>query len=481
MITVGLNITKSLGAFGALVDPFLLTRLFSYSGFLLMITGPLRRAKLLQTVDAFAPHLLFPELDTLAIMAINNHSLALGPVVCAADDLELSLTGGPDQIEFYDSYYSASSAPQRDRLLANPTGLGLGGVMDSLHNSDAAVSNSFAVPDFQDFSSTGSLSLQQPLSVLSSFHYEHPADGFPSGVKQQLPYVQIQSQPLIPNYFPEEVAQSHFALNMFGNESHPYFNDFKHSMDGSDSISAYGSSIDSYASPLDEMFFKKPSEVRPSVAEPTRTEEVSRKRKLNVTSQVYTQRPSYSENHYDHDSSCEKSEIELPCTLKVDNFKRIKRESVYEFVPTGNTNEADRKDVKFVCAHCDAVFKVKSYLTRHMRKHNNAKAFVCPFFEESEGEEGASVAKNGTKCHPTGGFSRRDTFKTHLKAIHFIYPPGTKSSERNTTGGRCAGCFEYFKSNADWMQNHIEGGACKGTVGHHPVKVKVEGNYGELH
>ena len=108
----------------------------------------------------------------------------------------------------------------------------------------------------------------------------------------------------------------------------------------------------------------------------------------------------------------------------------------------------------FFCPYpnCDSVFKVKGYLTRHLKKHNTNKTFICPFYGHD------------SKCHPSGGFSRRDTFKTHLKALHFVYPAGTKSLERNSKSGRCGGCFLFFDNNADWLQNHIEAGLCTGVV-----------------
>ncbi|KAI5952784.1 STP3 [Candida jiufengensis] len=120
------------------------------------------------------------------------------------------------------------------------------------------------------------------------------------------------------------------------------------------------------------------------------------------------------------------------------------------------TTKTGKIDHTFECPHCEANFKVKGYLTRHLKKHNSSKAFMCPFYQEN--------GKNGTKCHPTGGFSRRDTFKTHLKALHFIYPPGTKSNERNMYSGRCAGCFQFFENNFQWLEKHIETGQCQGTV-----------------
>ncbi|OUM51973.1 hypothetical protein BVG19_g1119 [[Candida] boidinii] len=154
----------------------------------------------------------------------------------------------------------------------------------------------------------------------------------------------------------------------------------------------------------------------------------------------------------------------------------------------------------FVCSICSTHFRVKSYLTRHMKKHETLKPFICPFFdtrdcdseetEENEKEEThphdcskstSSLQKEdtnekdeesetdkelpkGTKCHPTGGFSRRDTFKTHLKALHFVYPIGTKSNNRNMTPGRCAGCFEGFENNALWLENHIATGECPAII-----------------
>lgn len=140
------------------------------------------------------------------------------------------------------------------------------------------------------------------------------------------------------------------------------------------------------------------------------------------------------------------------------------------------------KPDSYDCPHCDAKFKVKGYLTRHIKKHNSAKAFTCPFYQDdaAEGDYSSESTPNattsfaqrntlpggivGTKCHPTGGFTRRDTFKTHLKALHFIYPPGTKLSERNLIEGRCAGCFQHFKNNAEWLESHIERGECQGSV-----------------
>ncbi|GME85794.1 unnamed protein product [Ambrosiozyma monospora] len=117
-----------------------------------------------------------------------------------------------------------------------------------------------------------------------------------------------------------------------------------------------------------------------------------------------------------------------------------------------HNNSAEDLDHPFTCKICHTSFKVKSYLTRHMKKHETQKPFTCPFYSANGNETSSSSSSPvstssdnsdkdiktetpkipiGTNCHPTGGFSRRDTFKTHLKAIHFVYPTGTKSSGRN--------------------------------------------------
>lgn len=110
------------------------------------------------------------------------------------------------------------------------------------------------------------------------------------------------------------------------------------------------------------------------------------------------------------------------------------------------------RGLPFACPHCSASFRIRGYLTRHIKKHAVNKAYTCPFFEC--GEE--------TPCHSTGGFSRRDTYKTHLKARHFVYPTGTRSENRAKVGGRCRGCGESFDSNETWVEEHIHKKQCRG-------------------
>lgn len=60
-----------------------------------------------------------------------------------------------------------------------------------------------------------------------------------------------------------------------------------------------------------------------------------------------------------------------------------------------------------------------------------------------------------SNCHQTGVFSRCDTFKNHLKALHFEYPPGTKKKDRNIVPGRCKHCGLKFENVDVWLNEHV--------------------------
>ncbi|SGZ55026.1 CIC11C00000003103 [Sungouiella intermedia] len=110
------------------------------------------------------------------------------------------------------------------------------------------------------------------------------------------------------------------------------------------------------------------------------------------------------------------------------------------------------------CPHCLSRFKMRGYLTRHLKKHAAEKAYQCPFHKSSIYKDENDITH---KCHPSGGFSRRDTYKTHLKSRHFRYPKGTSIKSRNLSPGNCSMCGEWFENGEIWCEIHIEGGECK--------------------
>ncbi|SCU78029.1 LAMI_0A03158g1_1 [Lachancea mirantina] len=57
-------------------------------------------------------------------------------------------------------------------------------------------------------------------------------------------------------------------------------------------------------------------------------------------------------------------------------------------------------------------------------------------------------------CHQTGVFSRCDTFKNHLKALHFEYPPGTRKKDRARVPGTCRHCQRRFANVDEWLATH---------------------------
>lgn len=135
-------------------------------------------------------------------------------------------------------------------------------------------------------------------------------------------------------------------------------------------------------------------------------------------------------------------------------------------VSTGRTHGRPvlARGLPFVCPHCSTSFRIRGYLTRHIKKHAIQKAYTCPFYAlSSSGTHGGPG--NDNACRHTGGFSRRDTYKTHLKARHFEYPSGTRSENRSKVGGNCRGCGMAFESNEEWVEEHIHNRQCAGLAG----------------
>lgn len=166
------------------------------------------------------------------------------------------------------------------------------------------------------------------------------------------------------------------------------------------------------------------------------------------------------------------SSNETTLSQKIASIKKDQTSSPHSIDLNSEGNEDNDEDVNaagaksingdkgetYPCQHCNAVFTVKGYLTRHMKKHSSEKAYKCPFHEKSTFIDDNSIEH---KCHPSGGFSRRDTYKTHLKSRHFLYPKDVKTKDRPTSEGHCAMCGEYFKNAEMWCEIHVEGGECQ--------------------
>ncbi|KAI5954014.1 STP4 [Candida margitis] len=128
-----------------------------------------------------------------------------------------------------------------------------------------------------------------------------------------------------------------------------------------------------------------------------------------------------------------------------------------------------------ICEYCQRGFARPNDLFRHTKCHwkeigSDKGQFKCPFKNISlsssattspnEDSTVSTASANDNCCHSTGIFSRCDTFKNHLKAIHFQYPYGTKKDQRNKVAGKCRMCFKEFENVDDWIHNHIETDSC---------------------
>jgi hypothetical protein len=111
------------------------------------------------------------------------------------------------------------------------------------------------------------------------------------------------------------------------------------------------------------------------------------------------------------------------------------------------------------CNICGRGFARPNDLFRHQKSHRGDAPFRCPLFVK------ASLYQNAfgnlePSCHQNGGFSRCDTYKNHLKAMHFEYPAGTKKRDRGGVAGKCKGCGLNFDNADRWIADHIETGHC---------------------
>ncbi|XBW36971.1 hypothetical protein QEN19_002551 [Hanseniaspora menglaensis] len=113
--------------------------------------------------------------------------------------------------------------------------------------------------------------------------------------------------------------------------------------------------------------------------------------------------------------------------------------------------------------------ELMSFLNAKNSKKKNEKnvcatplGFQCPFFLNNEEEIGYPDDEDyvPNRCHTTGIFTRCDTFKNHLKALHFRYPKGTNRKSRPNVEGYCKHCSEKYSNCKKWVDEHVLTGKC---------------------
>lgn len=122
----------------------------------------------------------------------------------------------------------------------------------------------------------------------------------------------------------------------------------------------------------------------------------------------------------------------------------------------------------YLCKICGRGFARSNDLFRHNKRHwketgSQQGAFKCPFNSlingggdnDTQNQNGHNDHNDHNPCHPTGIFSRCDTYKNHLKALHFEYPQGTKKKDRSNVDGKCKKCGMKFKNVDVWLNDHV--------------------------
>lgn len=186
-----------------------------------------------------------------------------------------------------------------------------------------------------------------------------------------------------------------------------------------------------------------------------------------------------------------KSRKKEVCTVCNQSFSNLR---------THMASHLDAKARPFKCAFCFRGFARNNDLQRHQKKHllernltessrgsvaaseelmnilnaRNSKkktgsnvcatplGFQCPFYSNNDDEIGYPDDEDyvPNRCHSTGIFTRCDTFKNHLKALHFRYPKGTSRKNRPNVDGYCKHCSIKFPNCKNWVDQHVLTGSC---------------------
>ncbi|KAG0658458.1 hypothetical protein C6P44_004219 [Monosporozyma unispora] len=155
----------------------------------------------------------------------------------------------------------------------------------------------------------------------------------------------------------------------------------------------------------------------------------------------------------------------------------------YANLSTHKSTHLTPEDRPHRCSICNRGFARNNDLIRHQKRHwkeNNRidstmsehdklitlhkikGTFKCPFNStliqldmEIYPYKSRPLQFETSNCHSTGIFSRCDTYKNHLRALHFEYPPGTKKKDRSSTPGRCRNCGAKFNNVDEWLNDHV--------------------------
>ncbi|CAI4057668.1 hypothetical protein SKDZ_04G1900 [Saccharomyces kudriavzevii ZP591] len=129
-------------------------------------------------------------------------------------------------------------------------------------------------------------------------------------------------------------------------------------------------------------------------------------------------------------------------------------------IARASSSNGDDSDDKSAASSSEETKLLKKNQLKSLYKIKGA--FKCPYNStlinldmEVYPHKSQSLYFEPINCHQTGVFSRCDTFKNHLKALHFEYPPKTKKEDRSIVPGKCKHCGLQFPNVDVWLNKHV--------------------------
>lgn len=167
--------------------------------------------------------------------------------------------------------------------------------------------------------------------------------------------------------------------------------------------------------------------------------------------------PDLHHSHNLHQGQIQpKSSIQQPTTTTTTTTTRRKKlcpecNLYFSNLATHKSTHLSLHSRPHVCPRCSRGFARANDLIRHENSHLKEVGkflYKCPYYK---GE-----------CHSNGCFSRCDTFKNHLKLLHFLYPTGTRKKDRGKVSGECKLCGGFYRNVDEWLKLHVDTGTCPG-------------------
>ncbi|AMD18526.1 HBL376Cp [Eremothecium sinecaudum] len=205
-----------------------------------------------------------------------------------------------------------------------------------------------------------------------------------------------------------------------------------------------------------------------------KTHKPRKKKKCPICHNYYANLSTHKSTHLDPGARPYKCEVCTRGFARSNDMQRHKKRHWKGelFAPQGGVKGADAKQLiqiqplrrQTVLEREDLIAQLQTHIPRKQleTRYLVQGTYKCPFNStlikldmEIFPSKDRPLPFATSTCHITGVFSRCDTYKNHLKALHFEYPPGTKKRERANIHGRCKHCGAMFDNVDIWLNEHV--------------------------